>query len=83
MGQKVATVLTVYGIETQSCTLDVHEEHVATVLTVYGIETDVLRNVQSPSTKVATVLTVYGIETYVYRLLDVDGGCNSTYRLRY
>ena len=33
---------------------------------------------------VATVLTVYGIETDGdIRLIVVDEGCNSTYRLRY
>ena len=36
----VATVLTVYGIETQlQLLLQLHEHRVATVLTVYGIET--------------------------------------------
>ena len=39
--KKVATVLTVYGIETMSLYWlnDVHIFQVATVLTVYGIET--------------------------------------------
>ena len=35
----VATVLTVYGIETQNCLSLSSSESVATVLTVYGIET--------------------------------------------
>ena len=34
---------------------------------------------------VATVLTVYGIETIIDKCGydDIDGSCNSTYRLRY
>ena len=62
----VATVLTVYGIETaERITLSIaNVEGVATVLTVYGIETAEritlsIANVEG----VATVLTVYGIET--------------------
>ena len=83
----VATVLTVYGIETKNkkernCRgLD---GNVATVLTVYGIETN--KPKQTPSNKpVATVLTVYGIETQLklVRLLFAITSCNSTYRLRY
>ena len=36
----VATVLTVYGIETKACDLVLRlQRQVATVLTVYGIET--------------------------------------------
>ena len=61
----VATVLTVYGIETQGLNEDtIRWRFVATVLTVYGIETHtsnyycfIYCNI------VATVLTVYGIET--------------------
>ena len=65
----VATVLTVYGIETYRrfyrCFLSDRFSLVATVLTVYGIETLkvlalMLRLYQL---QVATVLTVYGIET--------------------
>ena len=65
LGPAVATVLTVYGIETslyillQSLVLPV-----ATVLTVYGIETSLtVFLVVRIHWKVATVLTVYGIET--------------------
>ena len=38
----VATVLTVYGIETFNIlfSVSIHNDTVATVLTVYGIETD-------------------------------------------
>ena len=61
----VATVLTVYGIETPKINIKytIHF-YVATVLTVYGIETlgcgqQLLTRIIS----VATVLTVYGIET--------------------
>ena len=41
LGPAVATVLTVYGIETSECITIVDENStiVATVLTVYGIET--------------------------------------------
>ena len=63
-GLAVATVLTVYGIETafQKSSKFIKPLRVATVLTVYGIETPVLRSSGSTSL-VATVLTVYGIET--------------------
>ena len=84
----VATVLTVYGIETFVTDVysQLHHQHVATVLTVYGIETGAQSGgAGSVSTPVATVLTVYGIETccshdnisFLYKC------CNSTYRLRY
>ena len=59
----VATVLTVYGIETeQSCFINLAILFVATVLTVYGIETG-MKRVPELAPSVATVLTVYGIET--------------------
>ena len=63
----VATVLTVYGIETNEgmCRTVNNLNLVATVLTVYGIETST--NSSLPDFKlVATVLTVYGIETVVF-----------------
>ena len=62
----VATVLTVYGIETNLSIwlLCILRSNVATVLTVYGIET-VLPDEQIHRWLVATVLTVYGIETQV------------------
>ena len=43
LGPAVATVLTVYGIETLSIYVELHRSlvPVATVLTVYGIETEV------------------------------------------
>ncbi len=62
----VATVLTVYGIETlqQNLVWNLHKwNYVATVLTVYGIETVRSIFVLLAVYKVATVLTVYGIET--------------------
>ena len=60
----VATVLTVYGIETGSAKrLEVLAMIVATVLTVYGIETFKVEGAFSKAKPVATVLTVYGIET--------------------
>ena len=39
LGPAVATVLTVYGIETNTGKDSLHISTVATVLTVYGIET--------------------------------------------
>ena len=63
----VATVLTVYGIETKKDILvlvlkDING--VATVLTVYGIETQRFCAFEARFFWfVATVLTVYGIET--------------------
>ena len=42
LGPAVATVLTVYGIETLSSILPFKLLKVATVLTVYGIETSVV-----------------------------------------
>ena len=61
----VATVLTVYGIETEYTTWTKDASGiVATVLTVYGIETfDDHFRVGCWTNEVATVLTVYGIET--------------------
>ena len=68
----VATVLTVYGIETSPIRLELWKNlaDVATVLTVYGIETiDPYHCIFLYSFPVATVLTVYGIET----TKNVDG----------
>ena len=60
----VATVLTVYGIETKSLIEELDSNiAVATVLTVYGIETSLLCKTPIKTQMVATVLTVYGIET--------------------
>ena len=64
----VATVLTVYGIETSQFLppgID-YLAIVATVLTVYGIETykNNIVTINRNNIVVATVLTVYGIETY-------------------
>ena len=60
----VATVLTVYGIETRADNLISERiSVVATVLTVYGIETMILMKRRLEFSGVATVLTVYGIET--------------------
>ena len=42
LGPAVATVLTVYGIETGICKTQGKHFYVATVLTVYGIETSVV-----------------------------------------
>ena len=61
----VATVLTVYGIETASYFASCGQRFkiVATVLTVYGIETGNTEKLFTCFMDVATVLTVYGIET--------------------
>ena len=82
---RVATVLTVYGIETGPVEFVRKNTYVATVLTVYGIETF---KIPSPADAVlvATVLTVYGIETSsILRIsFSIEScSCNSTYRLRY
>ena len=69
LGQlRVATVLTVYGIETNIANSKrPSAPPVATVLTVYGIETFTIRPVNHVIffKRVATVLTVYGIETII------------------
>ena len=63
--QTVATVLTVYGIETLIRKLwTSFSPAVATVLTVYGIETARAKRLNCLRSSVATVLTVYGIETF-------------------
>ena len=62
----VATVLTVYGIETDTPRSNLTTSpawSVATVLTVYGIETNLEFHIHRIILLVATVLTVYGIET--------------------
>ena len=87
-GLAVATVLTVYGIETSHfCSLfETTKDAVATVLTVYGIETFRICVFKIKSCHVATVLTVYGIETRLWSAnthLSPLYSCNSTYRLRY
>ena len=65
MPSGVATVLTVYGIETLHISSSYDKDHceVATVLTVYGIETEEKIMTTTTYLNVATVLTVYGIET--------------------
>ena len=66
LGPAVATVLTVYGIETRHHHAQVQQQlpQVATVLTVYGIETSKSIPDDQIDNEVATVLTVYGIETF-------------------
>ena len=86
LGPAVATVLTVYGIETVISLLKKLYNGVATVLTVYGIETTYSFPFLFLLYKVATVLTVYGIETryeFIHRSNNLISSCNSTYRLRY
>ena len=64
LGPAVATVLTVYGIETTSFLVLFGYFGVATVLTVYGIETQSMYYTIEKRYNVATVLIVYGIETF-------------------
>ena len=83
----VATVPTVYGIETVNYDYSRNiEKIVATVPTVYGIETThETPAVIGSQPLVATVPTVYGIETKQFAAMVTMAvvGCNSTYRLRY
>ena len=83
----VATVLTVYGIET----INIYRRLIAIVRTLQQyLPFTVLKlnnMVKETNTvvRVATVLTVYGIETNLLKewtLVNVHR-CNSTYRLRY
>ena len=60
----VATVPTVYGIETLRLIAPLFlASEVATVPTVYGIETYLYSVLTHDASSVATVPTVYGIET--------------------
>ena len=81
----VATVLTVYGIETERMS---HRPLQILVLQQYlpftVLKLDI-RFYNLYGRGVATVLTVYGIETHQapYRIGYGQYSCNSTYRLRY
>ena len=85
----VATVLTVYGIETyiehqtlDSQGFDLLQQYLPfTVLKLVNL----LKIINKNSFYVATVLTVYGIETNLKNpaLDPIVDSCNSTYRLRY
>ena len=82
----VATVLTVYGIETQENIL--LQNILISSLQQYLPFTVLKRTDLFDSlfdVVVATVLTVYGIETQSHKpvLPQVCHSCNSTYRLRY
>ena len=83
----VATVLTVYGIETPSIFADSRTAiaSVATVLTVYGIETIMTMiwltiHISCNSTY---RLRYWNLLQYSHLRLNSDACCNSTYRLRY
>ena len=87
---KVATVLTVYGIETcirifsiGESTLFLLQQYLPfTVLKLFSFVC--LKKIEPEI--VATVLTVYGIETYhkfSFYFSPFKNCCNSTYRLRY
>ena len=81
----VATVLTVYGIETQRFRDLCIRVTVATVLTVYGIETIVI--------SLSAFITIIRLQQYlpftvlkrkrIPSALIPTSSCNSTYRLRY
>ena len=84
----VATVLTVYGIETKYG--DVYSgsaKELQQYLPFTVLKQDKINGFKkSEYTDVATVLTVYGIETAPFvctMVVAYYNGCNSTYRLRY
>ena len=84
----VATVLTVYGIETHGKL--VSNKHIVVNMLQQYLPFTVLKrctywfNYLWFYNFVATVLTVYGIETiHKYEKIPEACGCNSTYRLRY
>ena len=85
LGPAVATVLTVYGIETKDKCIEIADEKaVATVLTVYGIET----NNPTGSADLTTLqqylpFTVLKLTCCSQYAITSSSGCNSTYRLRY
>ena len=80
----VATVLTVYGIETESYTPTLKPVSVATVLTVYGIETAIEKTVGIPFMQLQQYLPFTVLKQEKYGEIPSDHyGCNSTYRLRY
>ena len=83
----VATVLTVYGIETFELTANLfgQEQAVATVLTVYGIETRAVRFFNMGIRKLQQYLpfTVLKHEIQEENINLNTNSCNSTYRLRY
>ena len=85
--QKVATVLTVYGIETTvTGTYNFSSPNclVATVLTVYGIETMEISALTHIGDELQQYLpfTVLKLKKHSSSSLSVLS-CNSTYRLRY
>ena len=85
----VATVLTVYGIET----INTRELNKVFFMLQQYLPFTVLKPKQINQrinplhfcVEVATVLTVYGIETVEMKseIPNAPQGCNSTYRLRY
>ena len=83
----VATVLTVYGIETFRYTKKpAHLCIVATVLTVYGIETQHLRysmSIKDIWLQQYLSFTVLKLRAEAIQALGEIWSCNSTYRLRY
>ena len=81
----VATVLTVYGIETVVRFLvSLFAFLVATVLTVYGIETQNENGSFKVDAKLQQCLPFTVLKPEIlYRLHSVLMSCNSAYRLRY
>ena len=83
----VATVLTVYGIETLHLLFSnqILNEALQQYLPFTVLKLASSDSINAPIVIVATVLTVYGIETrHQKQIDDIDqDSCNSTYRLRY
>ena len=87
LGPAVATVLTVYGIETlKTDPYNFFQDHrVATVLTVYGIETLVSAIPMPANKRLQQYLpfTVLKLSQINLSMNPFTLCCNSTYRLRY
>ena len=84
----VATVLTVYGIETakRAFCIRLKLAYVATVLTVYGIETiNSLTSFRKNLNKLQQCLpfTVLKLTCIISFIISNSYRCNSAYRLRY
>ena len=82
----VATVLTVYGIETRKRNRSDKKKQslVATVLTVYGIETYITTFIQVNAIQLQQYLPFTVLKLQLCNIkLSNKRCCNSTYRLRY
>ena len=84
LGPAVATVLTVYGIETLTRTIGATNDDVATVLTVYGIETSYIIFEWIVYFELQQYLPFTVLKLEVSTISPIEPvSCNSTYRLRY